>query len=156
MRAKQWVAMGAWGLMTFSAFGAGADEKNEKFSSCQADVEAFCTSVEAGDGRIRRCLKQHKDEISSECREQLAKGPRKSSEKKEVGTGDVAPEEAPGEEASTEAAVAPEESTPAPEQTDYGSGYDSSAHSSDGAGSDSGSGSGPHYDPDSYGYPSPR
>lgn len=32
------------------------------------DVQKYCAGVEAGDGRILKCLKEHKGELSDECR----------------------------------------------------------------------------------------
>jgi hypothetical protein len=36
--------------------------------SCAADVRTFCTNVEGGHGRVRRCLLDHQANISPECR----------------------------------------------------------------------------------------
>lgn len=35
---------------------------------CTTDVQKFCAGVAAGDGRIKKCLKEHKTELSAECR----------------------------------------------------------------------------------------
>jgi hypothetical protein len=44
--------------------------------ACQDDVQKFCYDVQPGEGRIAKCLKEHKSEMSSECKEELAR-PRK-------------------------------------------------------------------------------
>jgi hypothetical protein len=35
---------------------------------CKADAEKFCKDVKPGGGRIIRCLKDHKDQLSAECK----------------------------------------------------------------------------------------
>ena len=37
---------------------------------CQADVERFCADVEPGGGRVAACLRQHRSELSEECKTQ--------------------------------------------------------------------------------------
>ena len=39
---------------------------------CQADIKRLCGDVKPGQGRIQACLKEHKDEISPECKEKIA------------------------------------------------------------------------------------
>jgi len=36
---------------------------------CQEDIETFCQGVVPGSGRLDRCLREHQEEISQECRE---------------------------------------------------------------------------------------
>jgi hypothetical protein len=40
-------------------------------AACQADIGKFCSGVQPGDGRIRTCMAQHRDELSQGCREAL-------------------------------------------------------------------------------------
>ena len=40
--------------------------------ACQTDVQNFCGEVTPGHGNIIRCLRQHKDELSQPCKDQLA------------------------------------------------------------------------------------
>ncbi|MBK9293410.1 MAG: hypothetical protein IPM57_03045 [Oligoflexia bacterium] len=35
---------------------------------CKADAEKFCKDVKPGGGKMRDCLREHKDELSSECK----------------------------------------------------------------------------------------
>ena len=41
--------------------------------ACQPDVQKFCTGVTPGRGNIARCLRQHHDDLSQACKDQLAK-----------------------------------------------------------------------------------
>ena len=46
---------------------------------CIGDVERLCQDVTPGGGRIARCLKVHKAELSPACKNALPKGRRKAS-----------------------------------------------------------------------------
>ena len=43
---------------------------------CKEDIKKFCADVKPGEGRIAKCLKEHKAELSTECK-------RKSEERRE-------------------------------------------------------------------------
>ncbi len=58
------VAMALAGFMMVSALDALAAEE----SPCKADYEKLCGDVKPGGGRIMECLKEHKDELSPECK----------------------------------------------------------------------------------------
>jgi hypothetical protein len=48
---------------------AEAKEKVEECEKeCKPDIERFCKDIKRGQGRIVRCLKQHKAELSPGCR----------------------------------------------------------------------------------------
>ncbi len=36
-------------------------------SSCRSELQSFCAGVEAGDGRIAQCLRDHADELTPVC-----------------------------------------------------------------------------------------
>jgi cysteine rich repeat protein len=40
--------------------------------ACQGDIQQFCKDVQPGGGRIAQCLKQHKQELSPECKTRIA------------------------------------------------------------------------------------
>jgi hypothetical protein len=44
---------------------------NEAKEACAQDIENICKDVQPGGGRIARCLKENKEEISPECMEKL-------------------------------------------------------------------------------------
>ena len=46
-----------------------ARASDEAAGPCKADREKFCKNVEAGGGRVARCMKEHKDELSKECKD---------------------------------------------------------------------------------------
>jgi hypothetical protein len=41
-------------------------------TQCEADIEANCASVEAGEGRILQCLESKGDAVSESCRQAVA------------------------------------------------------------------------------------
>lgn len=45
-----------------------AEDAATSAGPCKADIEKFCASVEQGHGRKHKCLREHKDEASVECR----------------------------------------------------------------------------------------
>ncbi len=45
----------------------------EVHQACHADMEKFCKDVEKGGGRIIKCMKSHKAELSSACSQELEK-----------------------------------------------------------------------------------
>jgi hypothetical protein len=45
-----------------------------KDNPCKADKTKFCKDVKASGGKVGACLRQHKDELSAECKGRLHKG----------------------------------------------------------------------------------
>jgi hypothetical protein len=48
------------------------EEGKELADACKADAETLCKGMQRGQGRIMRCLAEHKDKLSSGCREKIA------------------------------------------------------------------------------------
>lgn len=40
--------------------------------ACHDDIEKFCGDVKPGKGRIMKCMKEHKEELSAACKEEIA------------------------------------------------------------------------------------
>jgi len=58
-------------LMSF-AMASGSDAVTAAENPCKADIKRLCGDVKPGEGRIQACLKEHKDEISQECKDTIA------------------------------------------------------------------------------------
>lgn len=56
----------AFALGAFVAHAAVAQSGSPR-QSCKGDIEEFCTDVEFGEGRVMECLREHRDELSTEC-----------------------------------------------------------------------------------------
>lgn len=41
-------------------------------AACKADIEKLCPDVKPGDGKIKACIKEHRKELSSECKKELS------------------------------------------------------------------------------------
>ncbi len=70
-----------------------ADEPSEggsmhdKNGPCKADVEQYCHDVKPGGGRIKSCMKEHKDQLSAGCKQALAEKKKEHQSKPESGNG---------------------------------------------------------------------
>ena len=47
-------------------------EGKEFVEACKADTETLCKGVQPGQGRVMRCLVDHKDKLSSGCRAKIS------------------------------------------------------------------------------------
>jgi hypothetical protein len=50
---------------------SGSDPLAAEENPCVADVKRLCGDVKPGQGRIQKCLKEHSDELSQECKDSL-------------------------------------------------------------------------------------
>jgi hypothetical protein len=58
--------------------GGGGKGRHPGRKACHQDVKKFCGDVQPGEGRIIQCLKQHTQELSPACAEQMERrGKRK-------------------------------------------------------------------------------
>ena len=48
-------------------------KKHPGMQACEADKGKFCADIMPGEGRIIECMKSHKDELSGDCRDFMAK-----------------------------------------------------------------------------------
>lgn len=56
-------------------FGDRARARLQGFATaCAADIKTHCAGVQAGGGRIYRCLQQHEAQLAANCRDQLQAG----------------------------------------------------------------------------------
>ena len=66
---------------------AATGEKIKEFAeACKPDVEKQCKGVQPGQGRIARCLVEHKDRLSAGCREKIAEAESKHPCVKDIRT----------------------------------------------------------------------
>jgi hypothetical protein len=64
--------------LTIAALGLGVMAASAAFAQngerpCKADEAKLCAGIQPGGGRIAACMKEHKDELSPACKQQLAK-----------------------------------------------------------------------------------
>jgi hypothetical protein len=53
--------------------------------ACAGDMEKFCKDVQPGGGRILKCLREHTQELSPACRQEVEKTKGKVQEKQQTG-----------------------------------------------------------------------
>jgi len=64
-------AMLGIGALAITSATAAEPSKGAAQQACKADVERFCASVQRGDGRIRKCLSENKEQLSTPCKEAM-------------------------------------------------------------------------------------
>lgn len=76
-----WPAMLA-GLFCLSLAVVASAEEGGK--PCADDAAKLCKDVQPGKGRVAKCLKEHKDELSPACKENIAKMREKAGAMKDA------------------------------------------------------------------------
>jgi hypothetical protein len=66
---RQWLVAIA---LVCAANGAGAADEPGA-AACRADAQRLCQGVEAGKGRVARCLKENEAQVSHECKAHMAR-----------------------------------------------------------------------------------
>jgi len=62
----------AWlGLLSVTLLPCGALAQSIPQNACNPDIEAYCKTVEPGNGRILHCLKAHQGRLSARCQSTL-------------------------------------------------------------------------------------
>jgi len=57
--------------------------------ACLRDIKAICAGVQPGGGRIRNCIKEHRAELSQECKMALSERLMERRQNRQGGTGGV-------------------------------------------------------------------
>ena len=79
MRGRRLLFPLALALLVASPVVAQTTPGQAPISACQGDVKRFCSTVQPGEGRIVKCLREHARELSPECR-QAARAARQSGQ----------------------------------------------------------------------------
>jgi hypothetical protein len=61
--------------------------ENDVRGACASDIKSFCANVQTGEGRIRKCMKEHRDELSSGCKDALANQAKAGHARRRGGAG---------------------------------------------------------------------
>lgn len=69
-------------LLAANAYAAESGEP-EHNGPCKADVQKLCPDVKPGQGRIRACMKEHKDQLSDACKSAIKTRHEQREEQKE-------------------------------------------------------------------------
>ncbi|HWO99255.1 MAG TPA: cysteine rich repeat-containing protein [Methylococcus sp.] len=81
------VVIGGIWLATLAASPLGARERN---LPCSEDIAKFCPGLGLGEGKIQRCLEEHKEELSADCRPRFEAALSRSHEIRHACAADVA------------------------------------------------------------------
>ncbi len=61
-------------LWTGVALAAAGAAQGQEQGPCADDAAKFCKDVQPGDGHIMKCMKEHENELSPECKARMEKG----------------------------------------------------------------------------------
>jgi hypothetical protein len=82
-----WLAALAGMFCLVMTAGVSAEEVDRP---CVADAKKLCKDVQPGEGRVARCMKEHENELSPACKENIKKMKEKSREVAEACEDDAA------------------------------------------------------------------
>jgi hypothetical protein len=68
---------------------SGADVYAQRGGACAEDISKFCKDVKPGGGRIAKCLKDHENELSGTCKDEIAQVEKRFKETAEACHDDV-------------------------------------------------------------------
>jgi hypothetical protein len=79
----QRIAMAVLSLVAFSSlFPVAAQNKTSARKACASDYQKFCADIAVGGGRVKKCLNEHLQQLTSDCRAAVATFNAKDAEKK--------------------------------------------------------------------------
>jgi len=58
--------------VVMAADAASAPSGGTAMQACKLDAEKLCPGVKPGEGRIAQCLKEHRKDVSPECKHEIA------------------------------------------------------------------------------------
>ena len=67
----------------------GVDAYAQRGGACAEDIVKFCKDVKPGGGRIAKCLKDHENELSGTCKDEIAQVQKRFKETAEACHDDV-------------------------------------------------------------------
>ena len=65
------LALAFTGVAAMAADAASAPAGGGGGAACKKDVERLCPGVQPGENRIKTCMKEHRKELSDECKKEL-------------------------------------------------------------------------------------
>jgi hypothetical protein len=83
-------AIAAFSMLSFfamSAFAidAAAQPGSPVAAACKQDVQALCNDVKPGEGRVKECMKSHREQLSAGCKAAIKANHREHSEQAPAG-----------------------------------------------------------------------
>ncbi|HEY5101233.1 MAG TPA: cysteine rich repeat-containing protein [Steroidobacteraceae bacterium] len=69
-------------FIAMSAFAADAPPPpaNSVAAACKQDIHALCKDIQPGEGRVKECMKAHRDQLSPGCKSAIKESRREKSE----------------------------------------------------------------------------
>ena len=59
------------GSAAMAADAPAAPAGDEALAACKPDIERLCPGVQPGEGRIKECMKQHRKDLSPDCKKEI-------------------------------------------------------------------------------------